>query len=153
MKSDKDAFLDKYNLARELDVALDKGINASVQHNSLYRVGLPPKDRKTVRCEWKTCLCELTERYKSAQSVKNYENDIEEVKMTMDMKLRLSSETRAIISAHRKLRTVPVTPKPSVQVSVNTAGVQNVAFKSGGEPPVIGTDFGPSQTKEPKLAP
>lgn len=80
-------------------------------------------------------------------------NDSDEVKMIMDMKLRLNSETRAIIAAHRKLRSVPVSPRPPVQVSVNTAGVQNIAVKSGGEPPVIGTDFGPSQTKEPKLAP
>ena len=80
-------------------------------------------------------------------------NDIDEVKMTMDMKLRLSSETRAIIAAHRKLRSVPVNPRPPVLISVNTAGVQNVAVKSGGEPPVADTDFGPSQTKDPKLAP
>jgi hypothetical protein len=94
MKSDKDDFLDKYNRDRELDVALDRGITASVQHNSLYRVGLPPKDRKTVRCEWKTYLCELKERYKSAQSVKSYEDNIEELKKKMNENTKLEGMFR-----------------------------------------------------------
>jgi hypothetical protein len=84
MKTQKDAFLRKYNPNRTLDRALSSGITASVQHNSLYRKNVAPELKEAVQCQWRAFLKGLVDRYKDRQSVDAYELDISDLKEVMN---------------------------------------------------------------------
>jgi hypothetical protein len=74
-------------------------------------------------------------------------SDTDEMQKLCDMKLKINSAVQGIIQAHGKLTALPFTSRPQVQVNVNTAGIQNVATKSGGEPPP-----NPAQNTESSIA-
>ncbi len=80
----KNHFLDKYNPRRSVDVALNKAINAAVQHNLLYSRTATTQDRERIRFFWKQRLKEIGSEFNSDVEVKRYESLISNLALLMN---------------------------------------------------------------------
>ncbi len=103
MNIHKNAFLNKYNPTCTIDKAIASAINASVQHNSLYRKDISSELKVALRHEWRWFLMELVPRYSNPQELAEYEADIEELKRMMN--LRFSQAFNEM--PHPKFKTDP----------------------------------------------
>lgn len=99
----KKGFLLKYNPNQSRAKALSSGINASVQHNSLYRNNLEQELKDTVKCEWRSFLDSLVNRYKQIQSVETYYEDIKHLKELMNDKF----SSAFLSEPHERYKTDP----------------------------------------------
>lgn len=81
----KKAFLDKYNPERSKPKALSLAIRAAVQHNLIYRKGLPSDERLKVRIEWSRQLDEIAMRLSKIKSnFSDYEQEVVNLKAIMN---------------------------------------------------------------------
>jgi hypothetical protein len=84
LKQFKRAYLEKYNPAGSMDVALSKSIKAAVQHNSLYLPGVGQGIKKKVRERWSEFLKSLLEKYTLVQDENFYLENIKELQKCMN---------------------------------------------------------------------
>jgi len=80
----KEEFLNRYNPKRTLEKALSSAISAAVQHNSLYKKEATSKEKESVHCKWMAFLKQKMKDYENEQTVKKYENDIQELRDLMN---------------------------------------------------------------------
>ncbi len=75
------AFLDKYNSNRSVNLALTSGLKAATQHNDLYS---PDVNRTIIKEYWKSLLQNIGAKYNTAQTEAIFLDDIVQMKSVMN---------------------------------------------------------------------
>lgn len=121
----KQLFLSKYNPTRNVEEALSKSFDAALQHNKLYNFDTSVGRRKEIRAFWGCEILRLSQRYVDAVSVEDFEQDILELRSSMNdiyqnyfgvegFKISHSQKSLSVFLkiqwANRKLKIPPLCP-------------------------------------------
>ena len=80
----KQNYLNRYNIHRSKETALNSGCIAALQRNPTYTNNLSPSKKERVREEWKRLLESIGKKYNKPQTIKQFKKDISTLKQRMN---------------------------------------------------------------------